>query len=178
MFNTLDWSVLLATVAGFLALICSGILYYKVCTVMAILAASHFRSALAEEVGLHYTFSTTTASSLDHYHRFLQYQKVLLEVLPVDLTLLFLLILLILVLVSYLVCKYVSSRRANTILELELGDGRRSLTWSLARLTFPAQNYKIEVDVKALNLRPTEFLFSAVIDWNASQAVFRALTPY
>jgi len=140
---------------------------------MAILAASHFRSARAhQEVGLHYTFSTTTsASSLDHYDKFIQYQKVLLEVLPVDVTLLFLLILLILVLVSYLVCKYVRSRRANTILELELGDGQRSLTWVLAKLTFPAQNYKIEVDVKALNLRPTEFLFSAVIDWNASQAV-------
>ena len=88
-----------------------------------------------------------------------------------DLTLLFLLILLILVLVFYLVCKYVRSRRANTILELELGDGQRFLTWTLAKLTSPAQNYKIEVDVKALNLRPTEFLFSAVIDWNASQAV-------
>ena len=60
---------------------------------MAILAASHFRSAMAEEVGLNYTFPTTTASSFDHYNRFLQYQKVLLEVLPVDLTLLFLLIL-------------------------------------------------------------------------------------
>ena len=68
---------------------------------------------------MHYTFSITTASSLDHYDKFLQYQKVLLEVLPVDLTLLFLLILLILVLVSYLVCKYVRSRRANTILELD-----------------------------------------------------------
>jgi len=88
-FNTLDWLVLLATVAGFLALICSGILYYKVRTVMAILTASHFRSAMAEEVGLHYTFPTTTASFFDHYDRFLQYQKVLLEILPVDLTLLF-----------------------------------------------------------------------------------------
>ena len=72
-FNTLDWLVLLATVAGFLALICSGILYYKVRTVMAILAASHFRSTMAEEVGLHYTLSTTTTSSLDHYDKFLQY---------------------------------------------------------------------------------------------------------
>lgn len=170
-FNTLDWLVLIATVAGFLALICSGILYYKVRTIMAILTASHFRSAMAEEVGLHYTLSTTTTSSLDHYDKFLQYQKVLLEVLPVDLTLLLLLILLILVLVAYLVWKYLNSRRASTILELELGDGQRSLTWSLAKLTFPAQNYKIEVDVKALNLRPTEFLFSAVIDWNVSQAV-------
>jgi len=69
-----------------------------------------------------------------------------------------------------------NSRRASTILELELGDGRRSLTWSLVKLTFPAQNYKIEVDVKALNLRPKEFLFSAVIDWNASQAVSCIIT--
>ena len=112
-FNTLDWLVLLATVAGFLALICSIILYYKVRTVMAILAASHNRSTRAQETGLHYTFPTTTSSSSDHYDRFLQDQKVILEVLPVDLTLLFLLILLFLIFVSYIVYKYVKSRRAK-----------------------------------------------------------------
>ena len=122
-FNTLSWLVLLATVAGFLALICSGILYYKVRTVMGILAASHFRSTMALEAVLHYTFPTNTNSSFDNYDRFLPYQKVILEVLPVDLTLLFLLILLILIFVSYLVFKYVKSRRANDIMVLEIGDG-------------------------------------------------------
>jgi len=163
--NVLDWFLVLATIAGFLALLLAVILHFKVRTLFLILASSgRARAApLGHVLPTAIYFSTnpvTTISQIDP----LRYQKVIKDVFPVDVSILLCFILFIVGFVLYIFVRRRKRIHTKTTLILEIGDMETTFRWTVAKLAYSPGFYRIMV-AQTDAIRLLESFMTLQIHW-------------
>jgi len=126
-FNVFDWLLVLATAAGFFALILVAILHYRIRTMMILLAASSRVQALPTLPHFSYVVTSPVTPNNTYFYNPMAFHQFVEEILPVDLTLLFALVFFIIAFFGYLFYRYKRARRARTTLILEIGNDENSL---------------------------------------------------
>ena len=107
-----------------------------------------------------FTRATTTMSS--RKYDFYDIQKELINILPVDLTLLLLVTVCVAGYLAYLVVKRCRNRRNKTRLYLQVCDEPDSVSWLLTSLPYLPIHYKVEAS-KSISLTLTQNYFSATM---------------
>jgi len=111
-----------------------------------------------------FTRATTTMSS--RKYDFYDIQKELINILPVDLTLLLLVAVCVSGYLTYLVVKRCRNRRKNkTRLYLQVCDNVDSVSWLLTSLPYLPVHYKVEAS-KSISLTLTQNYFSATMSFS------------
>ena len=140
-FNAFDWLLILSFFGGMLALVMAIILHFRVRAIMLLLTASPSVQALHYDYpnGFHYTSRSSVAPSTI-------VQKLLQEILPVDLTFLLLFAFFLILFFGYLLFKYRKSVSARTTLVLEISDDSRSLSCQIGHLPYSPGFYRFAVN--------------------------------
>jgi len=153
--NVLDWFLILATIAGFLALILALVLHFKVRPLFLLLASSGRTHALPVgqllPTGIYFdTKTSSTPPDIDPHH----YQNVIKDVFPVDVSILLCFILFIIGFIIYLFFKRQKRVHAKTTLVLEIGNMYTTFRWTVAKLSYSAGYYRIIISqIDTIRLR-------------------------
>jgi len=174
-FDAFDILLLLASIAGLLALGLSVIMHFRLRSVMILLSKSS--RALAQWAPGLITFPQakaavpTVQSTIDY----LYFHKTIKELVPIDLSIMFFIIFITIILVGYLFYKYLKSTRMQTTLILEISDGEQSLSWNLQALQLAPSFYKFHVDKQSINLVLVSSLYGMQMLWGNGFTVINAV---
>jgi len=170
-FNIFSWLTLGDIILGTIGFLWAGLLHlrYRALYMLTLtrLPTTSALPTLPWEVV--FTRATTTTSSREY--DFYDIQQELIKILPVDLTLLFLVAVCVSGYLTYLVVKHCRNRGKNkTFLFIQVCDGEDSVSWLLTSLPYLPAHYKVEAS-KSIFLTLTQSYFSATVSFSEALKV-------
>jgi len=141
--NWWSWLSIFGMIAGFLALIGVGFLHFGTILLAVAYNAPRARALPTLPQSFDFGLQTTPITGANTY--VFPDLRQIAELLPADITLLWILILLILAMVFYGILKRRKLANTRTLVMLQVADGNKSFTTKFITLEFPPVFYKFEV---------------------------------
>ena len=164
-FNPFDILLLVASIAGLLALGLAIIMHFRLRSVMLLLTKSSRAFAQAAPGSITFLQPKSVVLSVQPTMDYLYFHKTLKEMIPIELSMLIFIIFLINILLAYLFYKYLKATRMRTTLLLEISDGEQNLTWTLQSLPLAPSFYKFEVDKQKIQLVLMDNVYGLQMRW-------------
>ena len=162
-FNLFSWFCAIGIGLGILAFGGVIILHIRYKS-LYLLAISRIPAADAMATApFQFVFTKSTTQEPVDINKFYEFQRQLVEILPVDLTLLIILIFLLVGSFGYGVYRRYKKRRARTQIWLEISDGDRACMWPVMQLSFLPNHYRIEAEQKQTSVILQEGFLSAAL---------------
>jgi len=170
-FNIFSWLTLAGIILGTLGFLWAALLHLRY-RALYMLTLTRFPTTTALPTfpwEVVFTKSTTTASSKEY--DFYDIQQQLIKILPVDLTLLFLVAVCVSGYLAYLVVQRCKNRSKNkTFFFIQVCDEEDSVSWLLTSLPYLPAHYKVEAST-SISLTLTRNYFTATLSFSEALKV-------
>ena len=161
-FNVFTWITVAGLTMGVFAFLWAVVLHlrYKALYMMMLARLPKFTAMATLPWEVIYTKPTTTMSPKTY--DFYDIQQQLINILPVDLTLLLLIVVLLTGFLAFRLIKCCRSRRHFTYVYIQVSDAEKSVRWLIASLPYLPIHYKVEAS-RSSSITLTQSYFSATV---------------
>jgi len=125
MFSALDWVLVLACIAGFLALILVTIMHFKMRTLFLLSSSTSRAKANVLPTHIAYGASTTAEAKFHPIFNIFPYDQVLKRVVPIEHTMLICFLLLVVLTIVYVIVKNKKKSEVRTVFVFEIGNNTK-----------------------------------------------------
>jgi len=125
-----------------------------------------------------FVFTKSTTQAPVDVNKFYEFQRQLVEILPVDFTLLIILIFLLVGSFGYGVYRRYKKMSSRTQIWLEISDGDRARMWPVMELSFLPNLYRIEAEQKQTSVILQEGFLSAALVFSQPRKILNKVLDF